>query len=238
MKRKALAVFSHTMPREASGKLEELGFECVILGDHPLLPSPTASHADMIFSVIGNRVFTDIHGEKLIASFTERCGIEVTVCLKTLSEKYPDDTAFNVLCTEDMKIFCRKSSCAPEIIKYAEENGFLISDVKQGYSACSTLAAKDFAVTADPSMAKALDVLCGCLRISEGAISLPPYDTGFIGGASGYFEGVSYFAGDIMTHPDGDMIVRYLAEHGVESISLCEGELSDVGGIKFFYEKQ
>ena len=71
------------------------------------------------------------------------------------------------------------------------------------------------------------------MYIASGGISLPPYGTGFIGGASGVDGDTVYFTGDIMTHPDGARITDALSSRGAKCVSLCDGGLFDVGGIKF-----
>ena len=105
--------------------------------------------------------------------------------------------------------------------------------VNQGYAACSCLCFRGLVITADRGIARALDGVCDTLLIKPGGISLPPYGTGFIGGASGADGDKVLFVGDIAAHPDGERMVSALESRGAKCASLGGGELFDVGGIKF-----
>ena len=91
-------------------------------------------------------------------------------------------------------------------------------------------------ITADHSIAKAarqqgLDLL----QIRPGAVLLPGYDCGFIGGAashSPYTESDRvFFCGDLHSHPDADAIETFCHRHGKAVISLSDESLLDVGTI-------
>ena len=66
-----------------------------------------------------------------------------------------------------------------------------------------------------------------------GHISLPPYEYGFIGGASGECREEIYFCGDVKTHPSSREILEFIDKHGKKAISLSDGELLDIGSILF-----
>lgn len=72
------------------------------------------------------------------------------------------------------------------------------------------------------------------LTVSEGHISLPPYNFGFIGGSCGERGGKVYFCGSINSHPDGARIKEFCEKHGKTAISLSDRELIDVGSL-FLY---
>ena len=89
-------------------------------------------------------------------------------------------------------------------------------------------------ITADVGISRALsEVGINVLLITPGHISLPPYEYGFIGGASGVDGKTVYFLGDIMTHPDGKKITEFIENLGMKAVSLDSGELQDMGGIVF-----
>ena len=67
--------------------------------------------------------------------------------------------------------------------------------------------------------------------ISNGGISLPPYDYGFIGGASGVIGKNVFFFGDISKHPDCKKICSAIENAGYTPVSLSDEELTDLGGI-------
>ena len=83
-------------------------------------------------------------------------------------------------------------------------------------------------------MAKALCAEgIGVSVIQNGAIQLPPYEYGFIGGAAGVADGCVYFLGDPMEHPSGKEILSAVEESGLRAVSLMDGPLLDLGRIIF-----
>ncbi len=131
-------------------------------------------------------------------------------------------------------VFSLKKYTSRKVIDIVHKLGYTHINVRQGYSACSSLVSDDFIISADKSILTAAEK-CGidCLEISAGGIELEGYDTGFIGGCAGVCNRTVYFFGDVMTHPDGKSIREFLKAHGYICVSLGEGVLKDHGGIKF-----
>ena len=147
------------------------------------------------------------------------------------SAKYPEDCILNALVVGN-KIFCKSDSASKAIHLLAERLGYEICHTNQGYPACSTLALGNRVITADKGLAKVFSAHnIEVTLISEGHISLPPHSYGFIGGASGVVGSKVYFFGDIMTHPDGQLIYDTVKEAGYIPISLSDEPLCDFGGI-------
>ena len=145
--------------------------------------------------------------------------------------KYPLDCILNALVVGD-KIFCKSDSVSSAIIELANRNGYKICHTNQGYPACCALTFGNNAITADRGLADAMTRHgVKVTLISEGGISLPPHKYGFIGGASGVVGRKVYFFGDIMNHPDGQLICNAIKEAGYTPISLSDEPLRDFGGI-------
>ena len=145
--------------------------------------------------------------------------------------KYPEDCIFNALVIEK-RIFCKSDSISKSIPQLAERLGYEICHTKQGYPACTALAFGNNAITADNGLARSLEEQgVRVTKISEGHISLPPHSYGFIGGASGVVGKKVYFFGDIMSHPDGELICKTLSDAGFTPTSLSDEPLCDLGGI-------
>ena len=70
-------------------------------------------------------------------------------------------------------------------------------------------------------------------EIEEGHIMLPPHQYGFIGGAAGCDGKNVYFLGNLDLHPDAEKIKSAILLEGLVPISLCDGGLIDLGGIRF-----
>ena len=86
-------------------------------------------------------------------------------------------------------------------------------------------------ITADHGIANALrthDV--EVLEITPGAISLPGYDYGFIGGSSFLLSPDRLaFTGTLAHHPDFRKITDFLKDHHIEPVYLTEEPIFDIG---------
>lgn len=194
------------------------------------LPSPIASHPDTLAAQIGEKLFiySDYSaGAELFSSFD----IGYEKIAQAAGSTYPLDTRLNCfLCGKTL--FCRRESCAPEILCFAENSGISISDTNQGYAHCAALAVPGGIITADKNIAESAEKRGdNVLNISDGDILLPGYACGFIGGAGGVIGTEVFFFGDPLTHRDGKRITGFISSLGLASVSLFGGELVDFGGI-------
>ena len=212
------------------------GFTLLKLPSHKRLSKAICSHPDTLIFRLGNRlitsadycedaawIFSDLreYAPEVKISFTADC----------LSEKYPGDCLFNALTVKDT-LFAKTDSLSPSVKALAEEMGYKICHVKQGYPACSVLAFGNSAITADVGMAEALTkngIKVSLIR--PGFITLPPHEYGFIGGASGVYDDTVYFFGDISQHPDFEIIKNAIEAEGFSWVSLSDEPLADFGGF-------
>jgi hypothetical protein len=149
-------------------------------------------------------------------------------------ERYPEDVIFNSL-TMGKRIYARLDSLSPYLKELALKMGYELRHVKQGYPACTALKLSDNAViTADEGLAETLTKDgVRVYRITDGGISLPPYEYGFIGGAAGVDGDRVYFLGDITSHPSASVILNAIEQEGMRAVSLASSQLLDLGGILF-----
>ncbi len=180
------------------------------------LQEATAHHIDLVLVKVGDRWFkaSDIEAK--------------------LSDKYPCDVLLNVASLGNTLI-CNPSTCAKEILDYANKTGMNVIKVKQGYTKCSTLIVNDHAIiTEDEGIYKTVlesNQSIDALLIKKGYVSLPGYDYGFIGGASVVIDKNVFFFGAIQNHPDYDKIKLFLDSQGKEIIQLSNDKpLLDIGG--------
>ena len=223
---------------EAVSALEKYGFESILLRPADYLSPSVASHTDMLLFIGFGRIFCHRRyfesNSALIDRIAALSGLELTLSDEPTGEKYPLDVLFNA-CLVGKSLICNEKTVSKLIFEAAQCSGCEIIGVPQGYSKCSVTVVSDNAViTADKAIAAAcknagIDVL----EISEGHISLPPYDFGFIGGASGSCGDNVYFCGSLDTHPDGERIKVFCAKHEKTAISLTGGELQDTGSLFF-----
>ncbi len=233
-----LAVTDQRIPREARLRLTALGFEVVTLPPFSRLSPPVASHPDMLMLPLGDRLFVTraYYGEakRELDAIAAQSGRRLCPIAREVSPKYPDDVGLN-LCVVGKTILGRVDKAPKEVLAYAETLGYTAVSVRQGYAKCSTVVMGSRGlITADRGIeAAARRGGVPCLLISPGHVSLPGYDCGFLGGASGVCGGTVYFCGDLMTHPDGEAITDFCQYLGFTVVSLGAGALFDVGTIFF-----
>lgn len=200
---------------------------------HPQLPTPTAAHPDMTLFSAGNKTFICApeaysYYQRLLVS----CRVKLVQGEQSPAGHYPKDIAYNV--ARAGKHLFAHPSADPAILRYAEENDFLIHKTKQGYAKCSSCIVSEGAlITADPSIFRtAREAGLSVLKVRPGAVDLPGYDCGFLGGASGLLpDGRLLFFGDISAHPDSRAIFDFCARFGVRVQYLKNRPLTDIGTI-------
>ena len=235
---KNIALVDERITKKCESALERLGFSVLKLPAHKKLPAPLASHTDMlVFHLDDTLLFPADYLEEhpKIDAFIRDGGKDIKILRAdiNLEKSYPHDAAMNALVL-GRRVYARKGSVCPDIIKLAEDEGFEVVFVKQGYPACTVLSLGNAAVTADEGMLRAIaESGTTVYKIKDGGIALPPYEYGFIGGACGVFEGTVYTLGDINTHPDAELIKAAAAREGLTLVSLSDEELRDLGGIVF-----
>ena len=199
---------------------------------HPALHGPESFHPDMqMFSAGDGRMVCCPelypHYSGVLPARGLRCGST------PLAADYPRNIAYNAL-RVGRRLFCLRAHTDPVILRMAEDCGWTVVDVKQGYANCSAApVGTDALITADPSIASAargqgLDVL----RIAPGHIRLDGYPYGFIGGCCGLVSERSlYVFGSFAAHPDGARIQAFLDKHGVSTVFAAAQPLSDYGSL-------
>lgn len=226
------------MSDECERALSLHGFYPIRLPSHPSLPTAISSHPDSLifyhhntliapseYCEIAPYVFTDIRDRhpniKLIFSADE------------LGGKYPLDCKMNAK-IHSGHLFARQKSVSEAIKDYSQSLGYSIVNVSQGYPACSSLTFGSAAITADAGMHKAfLSSGIDSYLVETGGIILPPYEYGFIGGASGVYKDKIYFIGDYNAHPSASVIKEAAERHGFTPVSLTDLPLTDLGGLIF-----
>ena len=233
-----LAALDKRASADIISALREKGFEPVLMPPAPQLSTGVSSHTDMLLFIGFGRLFCHASYYKanaeLILRICRRAGLELTLSDERWAKKYPSDVLFNA-CLSGDKLICNKKTVSRLILQAATELGYSIVDVPQGYTKCSVCTVSENAIiTAD----KAIAVACRAqeidvLEICEGHVSLPPYNFGFIGGASGSYGDNVYFCGSLDAHPCAREIRNFCEKHGKNTICLSDKELFDVGSLLF-----
>ena len=220
-------------------RLQIYGYYVIKLPFCSSLPEAIAAHPDSLIFRLGNTFVTTCdYAEEAAYVFSdirEFCHDSKIVFIdEALGKSYPADARLNAVSVGDFLI-ANEKTVAREILEIGKKLGFCAQNVNQGYPNCSILKLNDKnIITADAGLAKNLEAIgINVLLIEPGHISLPPYEYGFIGGASGVDRDKVFFLGDIMTHPDGKRITEFIENLGMKAVSLDSGELQDMGGIVF-----
>lgn len=209
----------------------EKEFETVILPPDAALAEPVQRHADMILTVYDGRIF--VHSSyyemnttviDIIADFG---GLDVCLTDDLRGAEYPLDVSLNTL-DAGGKLLCRRDTVSTHLKNYP------IINTNQGYAGCTALYAAGTVITADPSTIRACrNVRMPYYEISGSDICLHGYDTGFIGGACGVCGNTIYIYGDPTCSQSGRELDNFCRTMGLSLISLNDGPVTDIGGIKF-----
>lgn len=232
-----ICVCDYRTPRGVLDSLKK-EFDIIQLPPDASLPEAVNGHSDLLIFKIDNKLVTRKSyyrtAKDKIDLICEKCGLELILSDAEAGDKYPNDCG---LCAavSGRNIICIKASADGEILRLADDLGYNLLNVPQGYSKCSCAVLADGAIiTADRGIAKntkgaGIDTLV----IAPGHIDLPGYDFGFIGGATGLCGNKLYFSGNLNSHPDHKAIEEFAQKHNTECISLSDEKLYDVGSIFF-----
>ena len=226
--------------RTPKGVLDSLNkdFEIIQLPPDTSLPEAVNGHSDLLIFKIDNKLVTRKNyyrtAKDKIDLICDKSGLELVLSDVEAGDHYPNDCG---LCAavSGRNIICRKASVDGKILRLADDPGYNLLNVPQGYSKCSCAVLADGAIiTADRGIAKVtLENGIDTLLISEGNVELPGYAYGFIGGAIGLCENTLYFCGNLESHPDHTAIEEFARKHSTKCVSLSEEKLYDVGSLLF-----
>ena len=215
------------------------GFTPIRLPKDPSLGEAVSSHPDTVLFKLNDEIFTTADycdsAAYVFSDLREYAPhIKINFTSDTRGKSYPDDCKMNALRLGN-KIFAKLENLSSAIIRAAKNGGFDLINTNQGYPACTVLALDEsHSITADKGMAKTLSENgVEVTLIREGYISLPPHEYGFIGGASGVFDGTVYFFGNVAAHPDAEKIDNAIRAIGYRTVSLSDEPLCDLGGMIF-----
>ena len=187
--------------------LKRLDCDPILVPSLPNVDERTSYHTDLSLCVLGDTIVCapslynrigNIEGFILIKGDTEPC------------EPYPNDIPYNVAVVGKY-VFCRKAGTDKKLLSVAEEKGYEIINVNQGYSRCSSLPIGQAGlITSDPSVSRAAkDFGIDVLKVSNDGVLLDGFPNGFIGGTAGCVDNNVIFFGDISKHCDYNKIKEF-----------------------------
>ncbi len=184
------------------------------------LPHGLRYHADLSFCYLGDgiAVCAPESYDYYIKAF-ENTSLEIIKGEKYLDMHYPKDASYNVAIVGD-KMFCKKDIADRVLLDKAEECGYEIININQGYAKCSVCPIDEkSAISADASFCKAAEKAgIDTLRITNETIQLRGYDNGFFGGCAYLCDKNTFCTkGDITTHPDYEKISLFLEKRNIKT---------------------
>ncbi len=229
------AIADCRISEECKSTLSRFVDKIILLPPHGALPSPVASHPDMLIWVYGKNIITYRDYCKTAAAQLDilaNAGFELIFTDERVSAEYPCDVALNCALV-GKHIICREASTSKKIKQLAEREGLALVNTRQGYAKCSCATVSENAIiTADRSILKAARAVgIDALLISEGNVSLKGYNSGFIGGACGSTHDFIFFCGALDSHPDEAAIRSFCQRHGKRTVSLSCEPLVDLGTV-------
>ncbi len=226
-------VVSREMPEKMRTRLGQRFGEVIPLPPDPDLAEPVQCHPDMIFAVLNGRMFVSeryfARYPAVIKRISDLGGFAILPTNDLRNARYPHDVAFNIAVWRDC-VICNPSVTSPALLTHAEQSGYRILPVKQGYTGCSCLVTDDAVYTFDRGIAKTLKrAEIPCTLLEGGGISLPGYDCGFLGGACGTYEDTIVVCGS------ADLLPCAASLHDAGLVfSLSDVPVTDYGGIKIY----
>ena len=233
-----IAAMSYSSPTLVEA-VRSLGFETVETPPvYGISDNPEAAHADMQVLALGEGDIFLLKDHSFLAPQLEERLLAAGKRIVRTSEgagdfSYPGCVKLNVAVVGRYAIGNFKYS-DKKLTERLETLGYKLLNVRQGYAKCSCAVVSDNAlITSDVSIARAasengIDVL----EVSPGNIALCESYGGFIGGACFLADKETLaFTGDLSLHPDHAAIEAFCRCHGVNTLSLADHPLLDIGGI-------
>lgn len=198
-----------------------------------ILPESMRLHADLSFCYLGKGVA--VCAPEAYDYYVNKLGgfsLKLKKGSSPLGRNHPFDAAYNVAIVGN-KMFCRVNITDKVLLETAEQMGYKIVNMNQGYGKCSVCPVDEYsAISADMSFFKAakkegIDTLV----ITNHGIQLSGYDNGFFGGCA-YMESKNVFSakGDIRYLPCYDKITDFLTQRNI-AVKISHGPVTDFGSF-------
>ncbi len=216
---------------EEIAELKALGITPIPLKGNPFLQDEIRCHADILAFNPGNGTILINKGSKG-ESELQKLGYEV-IEIPDIRSPYPYEVALNAALIKD-KLICKKIAVNPLITEHCYKENIKVINTNQGYSKCNLcIVSENAIITEDAALAYLLNnYQFNVLKLEPGFVGLSYEHYGFIGGASAKLsEYEIYFSGDLSSHPQYDLIIRFLNKCNVMPVFNKNRPLRDFGGI-------
>lgn len=214
--------------------LEKLHIRSLTVEDYPYVSQSVAGHIDLccchfaekelfVAESVLNQYAEIINSLKYVIS----TGSDVVV------PKYPYEAAYNAAVIGE-NVFCNPKTIHQKLLEKLINLKLKLISCRQGYTKCSVAVVdEDAIISSDEDLCRnAKKAGFDCLQIKPGYISLPGYNTGFIGGCTVKLnKDVIAFTGTLCDHPDKSSIEAFIKSRGYQILYLTDHPIFDIGSM-------
>ena len=219
---------NYEINREIVKKLESFHLKVIYTTPNENLPEGLKGHPDLLVHQLpdGTMVVDRDNIKYYKKLFQDR---KVIPSAKTIGTTYSEYVGLNSFCFG--KYFVHNLKLTDEVLlEYYKRHNYVMVDVAQGYTKCSTFVGSNFLITSDMGIFKKLRDKVRIYLIDPGQIKLKNYEYGFIGGASGKIFNYHYLTGSYSHHTSRETIAKV-----ARPIVLSKKELEDFGTLMEIY---
>lgn len=204
--------------------------EILWLPDNKNVDPRLSGHADLSMLHLGGETVVSALLSGDIVNKLTYYGFNVIGAQDRQSPVFPHDCGLNA-CIIGEKLFHRLS-VTDRAAKRLMPDDLTMTDVPQAYAKCSVCVVDERSIiTSDKGIAK-ITALHGIetLLIEQGFISLPGFESGFIGGSAFKISARELaFTGSIDGMPDRDRMLAFLESRNVRPVFLTDHQIFDIG---------
>lgn len=219
-------------------KLNDLSIFPIITKESPLVEL-IGYHTDLfVLNCKHGELLLDRSQSSNIVKFLT-IGYDAKILNKKIHSPYATECMLNCVVLGKKLIYNPQTVCR-DVLTIADENGYKLIPVNQGYTKCSICIVNDNALITDDESINNACKLNGIdsVLISKGSVKLEGFNYGFIGGCTGLIDkNKLLFNGDINYHTDCNRIIDFLAKYDVAPMIIENEPLTDIGSIIPLCEK-
>ena len=193
---------------------------------NPNLDPRICDHPDLsLFKLDNNTIVID---EGVFSYYEDKLPGYKLIRGARVGQNYPKDSLYNVVGFKNFYIHNDFTEKNIENFFRAKKISFL--KVNQGYSRCSIIPLKNFLITSDFGIYKALKDKVAIELVDEDYVYLDGFDKGFLGGTCGLVGNKLIFTGDISEHKAYQKIKDICQRENIE-ITYPKTALVDLGSV-------
>ncbi|HEY4797979.1 MAG TPA: hypothetical protein VII99_02775 [Bacteroidia bacterium] len=230
-----LAIIDSRAPAEAISNLRQHVDGVLLFHSEEITSNAISGHPDIFIYQDQDNLIVAPNAPTSLIDFFKKHRVHFIFGETNVTEDFEGNVRYNCLGTSHYFLH-REGFTEPAIFRLITKKEFI--HLPQAYTRCSlTHLGNDQYITSDKGIEKKLkEKGLDCFYFSPEEISIIGHPHGFFGGTNGLWNGKLFFIGNIDLHQNGGGLRKYIAQCGIEIISLSNTLLYDGGGIFFIPE--